>query len=255
MLGRGGAPWFVEHDQAPSSPVGDGPRRARCGGRLAVEGYTLSNGPCKECPHPAQGVSTQGACRALCDKHKNCEAWVHNTWDECYLKGGSRLQWRRDTKWGGRTWSAPRWSRQSNPQLPDALASAHSEASQYCDIASDAPVCWRREQQVRRCFDRAHPLSQPSYQPLPQPQVKHVGEHKKVARGSARNVLLVIVDELRPDLGVYGRTWAHTPHLDKLGAQGTVFSSAHGPARRDRKLLPVSCSRAHGAAARLEWRG
>ena len=108
---------------------------------------------------------------------------------------------------------------------------------------------------MRRCFDRAHPLSQPSYQPLPQPQVKHVGEHKKVARGSARNVLLVIVDDLRPDLGVYGRSWAHTPHLDKLGAQGTVFSSAHGPARRDRKLLPVSCSRAHGAAARLEWRG
>ena len=42
-----------------------------------------------------------------------------------------------------------------------------------------------------------------------------------------RNVLLVIVDDLRPDLGVYGRSWAHTPHLDKLGGQGTVFSSAH----------------------------
>ena len=45
---------------------------------------------------------------------------------------------------------------------------------------------------------------------------QHVGERKKVARGSAhaRNVLLVIVDDLRPDLGVYGRSGAHTPHLD-----------------------------------------
>jgi len=42
-----------------------------------------------------------------------------------------------------------------------------------------------------------------------------------------RNVLLVIVDDLRPDLGIYGRSWAHTPHLDKLGGQGTIFSSAH----------------------------
>jgi len=138
---------------------------------LAVEGYTLTNGPCKDCPHPARGVPTQGACRALCDKHESCEAWVHNTRDECYLKRGTRLHWRRGTDWGGRTWSAPRWSRQSNPQLPDAVASAHSEATQYCDIASDAPVCWRRGQQVRRCFDRAHPPppQQPPPQPPPQP--------------------------------------------------------------------------------------
>lgn len=219
-----------------SGPVGEGPRQARCGGRLAVEGYILSNGPCKDCPHPARGIPTQRACRALCDKHESCEAWVHNTRDECYLKGGSKLQWRRDTDWGGRTWSA---RRQSNPELPDALASAHSEEAQYCDIGLDSPVCWRRGQQVRRCFDRAHPSPpQPPPQPSNLPQVKHVGEHKQqVARGSARNVLLVIVDDLRPDLGVYGRTWAHTPHLDKLGAQGTVFSSAHaavancGPSR------------------------
>ena len=157
MHGRGRATSVVDGP----GPVGEGPRRALCGSRLAVEGYTLSNGPCKDCPHPARGVSTQGACRALCDKHESCEAWVHNTRDECYLKGGPKLQWRRDTKWGGRTWSAPR---QSNPELPDALASAHSEEAQYCDIASDAPVCWRRGQQVRRCFDRAHPPPpQPSY--------------------------------------------------------------------------------------------
>ena len=221
MLGRGRAPRIVDR----SGPVGEGPRQARCGGRLAVEGYILSNGPCKDCPHPARGIPTQRACRALCDKHESCEAWVHNTRGACYLKGGSKLQWRRDTDWGGRTWSAPRWSRQS---IPDALASADSEGAQYCDIALVGPVCWRRGQQVRRCFDRAHPPPpQPLSLPSNQPQVKHVGEHKQVARGSARNVLLVIVDDLRPDLGVYGRTWAHTPHLDKLGAQGTVFSSAH----------------------------
>ena len=266
MLGGGGAAWEVVDARAPSGPVGERPQRARCGGRLAVEGYTLTNEPCEECPHPAQGVPTQEACRALCDTHQSCEAWVHNTRGECYLKGGSRLQWLRDTEWGGRTWSAPSSASQSNLlQLSDAHASTDSQETQYCDTAANAPVCWRRGQQMRRCFDRAHPPSpEPPSEPhqlLPQPQVQHAGERKKVARGSAhaRNVLLVIVDDLRPDLGVYGRSgahtphldltltltltlnltftltltltltrsWAHTPHLDKLGGQGTVFSSAH----------------------------
>ena len=142
----------------------------------SVEGYTLTNEPCKDCPHPARGVPTQEACRALCDTHQSCEAWVHNTRGECYLKSGSRLHWQRDTEWGGRTWSAPSSSSQSTlPQLSDAHASTDSLETQYCDTAASAPACWRRGQQMRRCFDRAHPPSpEPPpepHQPLPQPQV------------------------------------------------------------------------------------
>mgnify|MGYP002006211754 CR=1 FL=1 len=58
-------------------------------------------------------------------------------------------------------------------------------------------------------------------QPPPRPQ------QKQPPRKAPKHVLLVIVDDLRPDLGVYGRSWARTPNLDRLGAQGTVFSSAH----------------------------
>jgi len=79
----------------------------------SVEGYTLTNEPCKDCPHPARGVPTREACRALCDTHQSCDAWVHNTQGECYLKGGSRLHWQRDTSSWLRTWSGPRSTRKT----------------------------------------------------------------------------------------------------------------------------------------------
>ena len=41
------------------------------------------------------------------------------------------------------------------------------------------------------------------------------------------NVLFIIVDDLRPQLGCYGRGQMVTPHLDKLAAQGTLFERAY----------------------------
>ena len=47
---------------------------------------------------------------------------------------------------------------------------------------------------------------------------------RPVASGSAHwchpNVLHLIFDDLRPDLGAYGHKWAHTPHLDALVREG-----------------------------------
>ena len=43
----------------------------------------------------------------------------------------------------------------------------------------------------------------------------------------ALNVLHVIVDDLRPDLGCYGREWAQTPHFNTLARHGFVFTQAH----------------------------
>ena len=37
------------------------------------------------------------------------------------------------------------------------------------------------------------------------------------------NVLFIFVDDLRPDLGVYGNTVAQTPHMDSLAAKGSAF--------------------------------
>ena len=38
------------------------------------------------------------------------------------------------------------------------------------------------------------------------------------------NVFLLIVDDLRPDLGAYGHRTAHTPHTDALAARSTLFA-------------------------------
>ena len=54
---------------------------------------------------------------------------------------------------------------------------------------------------------------------------------------SPPSILLIIVDDLRPLLGAYGDEAAHTPHMDRLAAEGTVFRRAYanwpvcGPSR------------------------
>ena len=41
------------------------------------------------------------------------------------------------------------------------------------------------------------------------------------------NVLFIVVDDLRPDLGCYGNTLIKTPNLDRLAARGTIFKRAY----------------------------
>ena len=41
------------------------------------------------------------------------------------------------------------------------------------------------------------------------------------------NVLFLVVDDLRPALGVYGDPLARTPHLDALASRGMVFERAY----------------------------
>ena len=55
--------------------------------------------------------------------------------------------------------------------------------------------------------------------------------------GNGVNILHVIFDDLRPDLGAYGREWARTPHLDDFAQESVMFKQAHaavancGPSR------------------------
>ena len=44
---------------------------------------------------------------------------------------------------------------------------------------------------------------------------------------AAPNVLFIAVDDLRPELGCYGRTQIHSPAMDSLAAGGTVFERAY----------------------------
>lgn len=41
------------------------------------------------------------------------------------------------------------------------------------------------------------------------------------------NVLFIAVDDLRPELGCYGSTIAHSPHIDRLAASGVTFTRAY----------------------------
>lgn len=47
------------------------------------------------------------------------------------------------------------------------------------------------------------------------------------AQKRRRNVLFLAVDDLRPALGCYGDPAAHTPNIDRLASQGTVFQRAY----------------------------
>eukprot|EP00928_Gymnodinium_smaydae_P079215 TRINITY_DN63200_c0_g1_i1.p1 TRINITY_DN63200_c0_g1~~TRINITY_DN63200_c0_g1_i1.p1 ORF type:complete len:665 (-),score=36.78 TRINITY_DN63200_c0_g1_i1:242-2152(-) len=42
-----------------------------------------------------------------------------------------------------------------------------------------------------------------------------------------KNVLLIVVDDLRPSLGAYNDTFAHTPNIDNLASTGITFKRAY----------------------------
>ena len=44
---------------------------------------------------------------------------------------------------------------------------------------------------------------------------------------SKPNVLFVVVDDLRPQMGCYGQGWVQSPHMDRLAAKGLLFERAY----------------------------
>jgi len=55
-----------------------------------------------------------------------------------------------------------------------------------------------------------------------------VGDPPASESDSARpNVLFIVVDDLRPELGAYGKDFMHTPHIDQLARQGMLFERAY----------------------------
>ncbi len=46
-------------------------------------------------------------------------------------------------------------------------------------------------------------------------------------RRDLKNILLIIADDLRPNVGSYGVDFMRTPHLDALAESGTLFERAY----------------------------
>ena len=47
--------------------------------------------------------------------------------------------------------------------------------------------------------------------------------HQSMADASHLNVVMIIVDDLKPTLGCYGDKLAHTPNIDQLASNGVIF--------------------------------
>ena len=44
-------------------------------------------------------------------------------------------------------------------------------------------------------------------------------------QGGQPNVLVICVDDLRPELGCYGKDYIHSPNIDALAEQGVLFEN------------------------------
>jgi iduronate 2-sulfatase len=59
----------------------------------------------------------------------------------------------------------------------------------------------------------------------------------KIGSNQKFNVLFIAIDDLRPELGCYGKEYMHTPNIDKLASEGRIFrnhfvhSAVCGPSR------------------------
>ncbi|MEQ9006313.1 MAG: sulfatase, partial [Ekhidna sp.] len=48
-----------------------------------------------------------------------------------------------------------------------------------------------------------------------------------VLAGDPKKIIFIFIDDLRPDIGIYGNDKIYTPTLDSLGKAGTVFENAY----------------------------
>ena len=62
---------------------------------------------------------------------------------------------------------------------------------------------------------------------------------------SKHNILHIISDDLRPELGAYGLPLRHTPNLDAIASRGTVFTRAFAQHATTAVGKPLCCNSPH----------
>jgi iduronate 2-sulfatase len=46
------------------------------------------------------------------------------------------------------------------------------------------------------------------------------------ADGKSKGLLFIVIDDMRPELSIYGKNWAHTPNFERLANRSTTFDLA-----------------------------
>lgn len=120
------------------------------------------------------------------------------------------------------------------PEYTSINTSSASDCCSACFAAVDRCVGWTfNSNQSPPCHLRPYSTASPNFkrectsgifhQRIPPPPPP-----PKPAPPNAKNVLFIVVDDLRPNLNVaYNHTFMRTPNLDKLAKEGLVFRNAY----------------------------
>ena len=104
-----------------------------------------------------------------------------------------------------------------------------SSVDECCDKCSNIPGCYyfTYHSQNQLCHPKSSDAGRKSTRGSNSGKSKNNPKLKPPAPKGARNVLVILVDDLRPELGIYGHEQVKTPNLDKLAASSTVFERAY----------------------------
>ncbi len=76
-------------------------------------------------------------------------------------------------------------------------------------------------------LNRRQFMSRVAAAPLAAAAIQTASGIATAANGAKPNVLFIAVDDLRPELNCYGRTWIHSPNIDRLAKMGMAFERAY----------------------------
>lgn len=98
-----------------------------------------------------------------------------------------------------------------------------------CDLCNSEPQCafftYRADLQI--CHPKSSDVGRRTSGKAISGAAQNAPPPKPPAPEGARNVLVIMVDDMRPELGPYGHKQIRTPHMDSLAEDATVFERAY----------------------------
>ena len=141
----------------------------------------------------------------------------------------------------------------SGVNMKASYRDTHNNVTRCCETCDATPHCvaWTLNQHDAMCFlktayhkpsayasstsgimpgSKPQPPAPPKPPPSPTPEPPippYPNASITPCKGRCPNVLFIIADDMRPQLGCYGLEFMKTPHLDNLAATGTLFNRAY----------------------------